>query len=80
MSSQQENQPSRPVARAREWVDGHTDTTGGRPKGLEDAGPVPSVDDLRRQQHRETRGFGMGTRGQFRGALAGSLTGATVGP
>jgi hypothetical protein len=53
--------------------------TGHRPRGLEDAGAAPTVDDLRRQQRREARHLGLGTEGQTRGAGLGWLVGAVIG-
>lgn len=50
-----------------------------RPRGLDDADPVPTVDDLRRQQRREAEHIGLGTEGQTKGAALGWLFGATVG-
>jgi hypothetical protein len=56
----------------------HTDDTR-RPRGLEDAGPDPTVGDLRRQQHREVQHFGLVTEGQTKGAAMGWIVGAVLG-
>jgi hypothetical protein len=67
------------VRRAEGWVDEHTQPAGGRPKGLEDVEGTPGVDALRRQQHREMRRTGLGTEGQFHGAMAGTVIGGLLG-
>jgi hypothetical protein len=41
--------------------------------------PEPSVDELRRQQRAETSGSGLGTPGQWHGAIGGAVIGAIVG-
>ncbi len=40
---------------------------------------MPTVDDLRRQQHREADHVGLGTQGQTTGAAIGWLVGAVLG-
>jgi hypothetical protein len=50
-----------------------------RPRGLEDDGGAPSVDDLRRQQQREIEHIGVGTEGQTKGASVGAVVGALIG-
>jgi hypothetical protein len=70
---------SGPVERAEEWLDEKTMPDGNRPKGLEDAGAVPSVEELRRQQRREISHATLGTQGQTHGAIFGALGGAVVG-
>jgi len=70
---------SEPVARAEDWLDEQTMPRGDRPKGLEDAGPVPTAAELRRQQQEEMTSTGLGTEGQTRGAVFGVVGGAVVG-
>jgi hypothetical protein len=41
--------------------------------------PDPSVGELRRQQRAETSGNGLGTPGQWHGAIGGGLIGGIVG-
>ena len=65
--------------KAEAWVDQHTEPESGRPKGLEDVSGTPTVDQLRRQQHREIRRTGLGTEAQTHGAMAGVLIGGLVG-
>ena len=81
--SEQPSQPSRPapgpVERAEGWLDERTMPAGNRPKGLEDAGATPSVEELRRQQRREIAHATFGTEGQTHGAIFGGLAGAIVG-
>lgn len=51
----------------------------GTPQGLEGAEDPLTVGDLRRQQRREVRRFGLGTVGQHAGAMFGLVVGGTVG-
>lgn len=68
-----------PLRKVEGWIDARTEPGGGRPKGLEDVEGTPTVDDLRRQQHREMRHTGLGTEAQSHGAIAGTLIGGLVG-
>lgn len=78
MSTHDHDEPE-PVERAERWVDERTQPAGGRPKGLEDVEGTPSVDDLRKQQHREMRRTGLGTEAQTHGAMTGTVIGGAVG-
>lgn len=74
-----EHEAPEPLRRVEGWIDEQTEPEGGRPKGLEDVEGPPTVDELRRQQHREIRHTGLGTEAQFHGAMAGTLIGGLVG-
>jgi hypothetical protein len=53
---------------------------GDRPKWLEDAHPVPSLEELRREQHREARhATYVHTQAQVHGALIGAVVFGLVG-
>lgn len=67
------------MEQAEAWLDEHTMPAGDRPRGLEDAGAEPTIDELRIQQRREARHLGLGTEGQTMGAVWGSLIGAALG-
>src|SRR3546814_15795098 len=73
------NRGQSPIDRAEEWVDEKTQRADGRAKGLEDVEGTPTVDDLRRQQHREMRHVGLGTESPFKGAVFGTAVGRVIG-
>ena len=56
-----------------------TTRQGDTAKGLEDAPERPSVIDLRHQQQDEMAHAGLGTQGQWHGALFGVLVGGATG-
>ncbi len=68
-----------PLEEAEAWLDEHTTPDGDRPKGLEDADPTPTVEQLRREQRREISHVSFGTEGQTHGAVFGSLAGLIAG-
>jgi len=69
-----------PVDAAEDWVDEQTMPEGNRPKGLEDAGAVPTVEELRREQRREaSHASYVHTQGQVHGALVGGLVFGVIG-
>jgi hypothetical protein len=65
---------------ADETVDEHTPGRDREPKGLEDAGTVPTVDELRREQRREAAGVTYAhTEGQMHGLIGGGLVFGAIG-
>jgi hypothetical protein len=71
------NRP-RSVERVEHWVDETVTPPGDRPKHLDGDG-TPDAGALRRQQQAEMRTTGLGTQGQFHGAVAGTVIGAVIG-
>ena len=67
-----------PLERVEHWVDETVTPPGDGPKDL-DTSQTPHETDLRRQQQAEIRKTGLGTQGQFHGAVAGTVIGAVVG-
>src|SRR3546814_20108014 len=66
------NRGQSPIERAEEWVDEKTQRADGRAKGHEAVEGTPTVEDLRRQQHREMPHAGLGTDSQNKGAVLGT--------
>src|SRR3546814_8438574 len=79
MSETAGNRGQPPSDGAEGWLDEKTRHADGRAKGLEDVEGTPTVDDLRRQQHREMRHVGLGTESQFKGAVFGTVVGGVIG-
>ena len=69
-----------PIKAVEGKIDDATRTEGGRPKGLEDAGEVPTVDELRREQRREILHTQyVHTQGQTHGAIVGGIVFGIIG-
>lgn len=71
------NKPEQ-VERVEHWVDETVTPPDDGPKDL-DADHTPDEIDLRRQQQAEIRKTGLGTQGQFHGAVAGTVIGGVIG-
>jgi hypothetical protein len=70
-----------PVERAERWLDDRTGTDGDRPKGLQDAGEEPTVEELRREQRREIANVRVynHTDAQAKGATFGAIAFGAIG-